>query len=385
MTGWSPPEGADPSSPTPDPTTGAPPYPPPYQPAPAPGNATGYGPAYGGYGYGWPPPPPAAPRPGIIPLRPIGLGEILDGSFTAIRTAPIASLAFGAIVMLINQALFLLINYTLLRPTITTTTNFDGSTSRQTSDLAAHVGATYIATAVLTSVELLAMTGVMAAIIGERAVGRRVRLKDARARLRPVAWPLTQVVAVVTLIVAGSVAVALGPGIAVSAAGTDQGGALLLGLGFLLLIVPVAYAWTTLSLAPAVIVLERQGVRAALRRSRKLVHGAWWRVFWISLLASLIAGVLGAVLSLPFQIFGGSLSGLFSGRSDNNLSFTTLLMSALGGFVAGTLTRPFQGGVAALLYVDRRMRAEGLDMALQQAAAEQPGAQQPASTTAPST
>jgi hypothetical protein len=163
------------------------------------------------------------------------------------------------------------------------------------------------------------------------------------------------------------------PGIAVSAAGSEVTGSALVGLGFLAMAVPVVYLWTTLSLAPAVIVLERQGVRAALRRSRKLVHGAWWRVFWISLLAAVIAVVVGAVLSVPFLVAGGGLSTIFSGRADK-LSLVTLLVNAIGAFVAGTLSRPFHGGVTALLYIDRRMRAEGLDMALQAASAQPAGA-----------
>jgi hypothetical protein len=348
VTGWSAPEGAGPTSPTP-PDLSAP-----WATAPS-----------------LPAPPPAPPRPGIIPLRPLGVGEILDGSFTAIRTAPIASLGIAAIVMLVNQAIFLLMNYLLLRP-VRTTTSVDGTTVADASDAAARVGTVYIVTAFITSVELLLLTGVMAAIIGDRVVGKRVTLKDARARLRPVAWPLLRVVALVTLIVAGTVALALGPGLAASAGGADSGGPALIGIGFLLLIVPVLYAWTTLSLAPAAVVLERHGARAALRRSRKLVHGAWWRVFWVSLLAWVIAYLVTVILSLPFLIFGGGLSSVFSGRSDN-LSFINLLMSALGGFVGGTLARPFHGGVSALLYIDRRMRAEGLDMALHQASTEATG------------
>lgn len=355
MTGWSPPEGAGPTPPTPpDATAGAPPYP------------SGYGTPYGGYGYGWP--APAAPRPGIIPLRPIGLGEVLDGSFTAIRTAPAASLGIAAIVMLVNQAIFLLIDYTLLRPVVTTATNVDGSAIVDKSDAVARGGAAYIATTVLTSIELLLLTGVMAAIIGERVVGRRVTWRYAWARLRPVVWPLVRVVVLITFIVGGTVAVAVVPGIAVAASGASTGGAALLAVGLLLIAVPVVYVWTTFSLAPAAVVLERQGARAAMRRSRKLAHGSWWRVFGISALALVIAWVVGVVLSLPFIIFGGGLHDVLAGRS-NNLSFYTLLMRSLGGFVSGTLARPFQAGVSALLYVDRRMRAEGLDMALQQAAA----------------
>src|SRR5215831_16079644 len=49
----------------------------------------GYGPpGYGPPGYGAPrggwAPPPQAPKPGVIPLRPVAVGEILDGAFTSI-------------------------------------------------------------------------------------------------------------------------------------------------------------------------------------------------------------------------------------------------------------------------------------------------------------
>ena len=53
------------------------------------------------------------------------------------------------------------------------------------------------------------------------------------------------------------------------------------------------------SLPPA-IVLERQPVVPSLRRSRRLVNGAWWRTFGILLLVNIIAQVISGILSLPF-------------------------------------------------------------------------------------
>jgi hypothetical protein len=45
-----------------------------------------------------------------------------------------------------------------------------------------------------------------------------------------------------------------------------------------------------------------------------------------------------------------------------------ILISAVGGVVAGAVARPISAGVAVLLYVDLRMRREGLDLVLQTAA-----------------
>jgi hypothetical protein len=41
-----------------------------------------------------------------------------------------------------------------------------------------------------------------------------------------------------------------------------------------------------------------------------------------------------------------------------------LTIGVLGSIAAGMITAPFLAGVLALLYLDRRMRAEGLDLVL---------------------
>ena len=48
----------------------------------------------------------AAPKPGVIPLRPLGLGEILDGSFATIRRNPKATLGIAAIVMTVSAVIY---------------------------------------------------------------------------------------------------------------------------------------------------------------------------------------------------------------------------------------------------------------------------------------
>ena len=74
-----------------------------------------------------------------------------------------------------------------------------------------------------------------------------------------------------------------------------------LGLGLIALLV---YLWTVLSFAPPLIVLERLGVFAAIKRSVKLVKGDFWRVLGIRLLATIVAGVVAAAVSIPFSLTG---------------------------------------------------------------------------------
>src|SRR6266851_3911479 len=78
-----------------------------------PGSQSGYGqpgygqPGYGQPGYGpargaWPTHAPSAPKPGVIPLRPLVVGEILDGAFSSIRQNPKATLGLSAILLTIT-------------------------------------------------------------------------------------------------------------------------------------------------------------------------------------------------------------------------------------------------------------------------------------------
>jgi hypothetical protein len=98
------------------------------------------------------------------------------------------------------------------------------------------------------------------------------------------------------------------------------------------------------------------------------VRHSWWRIFGILLLAAIIAGIVNGIISLPFGLVGGGLTSI--GGRTSSVHFTQLVISGVGGLLASTVSRPFSAGVAALLYIDRRMRAEALDLALARASAE---------------
>jgi hypothetical protein len=117
------------------------------------------------------------------------------------------------------------------------------------------------------------------------------------------------------------------------------------------------------------VVLERDGPARSLARSWRLVQRSFWRVFGISLLAGLIVGVTAAVLQIPFTLIAGAAgggNGYFPGTAG---SLVGTVIAAVGSIVAGSVARPISAGVAVLLYVDLRMRREGLDLVLQTATA----------------
>ena len=137
------------------------------------------------------------------------------------------------------------------------------------------------------------------------------------------------------------------------------------------LVVLDVWFWTMFSMSAAAVVLERLGPAHALGRSWRLVRRSFWRVFGILLLAGLIVLVASSVLRLPFTV----LSAAFSSGSAPlaqaiRPSVASLVIGAVGGIIAGAITQPISAGVTVLLYVDLRMRREGLDLALQTATSD---------------
>lgn len=323
----------------PPPQYGAPPPPTPY-----------------GWGYGAPPPP----QPGIIPLRPLGVGEILDGAFTAIRRYPRATLGLAACVMLVVTVVQVATEWYLLSGIAAPAPN---ETLSQASDYLARAGTAAVVDFVVTTFGTLLLSGLITAVIGEGVLGRPVTAGDAWQRLRPVFWRLVGVTVVTFVITFGTIV----PGILAIVFAPAIFAVLLI-----LAAVPVGvWLWISFSLAPAIVVLEGQTVRGALRRSRALVQNSWWRVFGIILLAGVIAAAVSGVISIPFGLAGGGLTTL--GDNTDQVAFSQLVVSAIGGLIASTVARPFSAGVSALLYIDRRIRAEALDLTLARAAAERPG------------
>ena len=290
--------------------------------------------------YGWG--PPAAPKPGVIPLRPLALGEILDGALTTIRRYPKATLGISAIVVTLVQ----LINFAITASEFLTvhTTSFDDASFSSTStfDLAT------VFTALLGGVATVVLSGLLTVVFGEAVLGRPVSLGDAWRKVRPRIWALLGVA-----IIAG-----IGPYV-----------------GLVFCLVPGVFLWGALALTGPALILEQQRVFAAVRRSWRLAVPDWWRVFGIRFLAWLLAAMVSFVLMVPFLAAGGI--GLFAAGSfsSGEVGVGFLFVMTIGQIVANTIVLPFTAGVLVLLYVDRRMRAEALDVALAQVAAEpSPGA-----------
>jgi Membrane domain of glycerophosphoryl diester phosphodiesterase len=352
-------------------------------PPPAPGSAgpppgqPGYSqPGYGQPGYGqpgpWPPgalPPPgpgprygqSAPKPGVIPLRPLGLGEILDGSFATVRRNPKATLGISAIIMTISAV----ISSSLTLSLIKVPSPGQNLTSQQAVHLLGQIFADALpvlgVTVLLTIIVQAVLAGLLAPIIAREAGGQQISAGDA---WRAAAPRLPSVLLATLLVLLAGLSPVLVLGLLLLAAFAASAPTAIIAAigvpGFVAAVVLSIWFSTMFSLVTPVVVLERERPGPALARSWRLVRRSFWRVFGILLLASIIVAVASAILQLPFSF----LSTLFGGTA--GFSVGTVIV-VLGTIAAGTVTRPISAAVTVLLYVDMRMRKEGLDLALRTA------------------
>lgn len=311
---------------------------------------------WGGAPTGWGGPTPLAPRPGVIPLRPLGLGEILDGAVSIVRRYPRPTLGLSAVVATVTTLLNVALVLLLLESLTEATTSDDLGDAQLGGALV--LG---ITSAVIGGLAAIVLTGIITAVVGKAVLGDPISSREAWTAVRPLLWRLvglsllTGLLVIAPLVVAGLVAAGL---FAAGGAGT-----LLLGVPLVIVgLVGVVYLYVRLALAPAALVLERSGVRPSLRRSGVLVARSFWRVLGILLLALLITGFVTSLMQVPFIVLGS-----FVGETASQV------LAQVGAGLATALIAPFSAGVTALLYIDRRIRAEGLDVSLAAAAAH-PGA-----------
>jgi hypothetical protein len=125
-------------------------------------------------------------------------------------------------------------------------------------------------------------------------------------------------------------------------------------LGFLACVIPGVYFYVAWSVAVPVLLLENERGFKAMRRSRQLVKGFWWRVFG----CLIVAAILGSVVAGVFQ---GVLVG-FTFNSDSEL--VRVIAAAIAGIASSVLVTPFSAAVNAVLYFDLRVRKEGFDLEL---------------------
>ncbi|MGN6302705.1 MAG: glycerophosphoryl diester phosphodiesterase membrane domain-containing protein [Angustibacter sp.] len=377
---WQPPGAAVPEPP---PSAGSPSAPvPPSAPPGAPPSGWGQPTDWGRPAPAWGPPmpqgylPPPPPRPGVVPLRPLGLGEILDGAVQTMRHNPRVMFGLSALVAglaALVSSVLLLVGLPQLVAGADLLDSGAQTGSVDPTQVASAVGGGvigFLVPAVFQALALAVLNGILIIAVSEAVIGRRPSAGDV---LHRVGWGgvgrlllLTLATGALTVLV---LAVVVVPVVLLYVLAVPAGVVATL-VGLPLLVVVGVVLFTRLAFAAPSLLLEELGVVAALRRSWRLVAGSFWRVFGILLLSAAISWAASSLLQLPFSVLG-NLAGLAVEGANPSEAKQFLVMTAvsqLGSVLGSAVVAPFTAGVTSLLYIDLRIRREGLDVALARAA-----------------
>jgi len=260
-----------------------------------------------------PPPPPPGTPPGPGGFRPRTLGEILSEAFRIYRENAAKLMVIVAVVVVPLSFIGALLGHFVGEPTLHRVKILG---QPATIEYSRSFGVTILALLIAAAIGVIIWAILQAAILRGAAQATIGDPVDVEASYR---WGLSRFGSVLL--------VALLVGIVV-------------GVGFILLIIPGLIFLVFLSVSePALIVENRRGTEA-LKRSWNLVRGHFWHALVVILIAAILTGIVQGILAA----IGG------------HNWFVRWIFSA----IAQILTSPFSALVTVLLYLDLRARKEAL-------------------------
>lgn len=325
------------------------------------------GPALGGPPPGWLPPP----KPGLIPLRPLAFGTLMFAPFQVLRRNPRAT--FGSALLI--QGVILLASIAIVGPVTFWVVN---RISSAPTDQQAEVEAGGILLIVLSALIPLFLSviasallqGVIVTEVARGTLGEKLNMRRLWKAARPRLWTLVLWTLLLTAALIGALAVLVGIVVLFVILGDTLGITLAIvtgivgGLGY---VAAVLWIWTKTSVVPSLIVLERLSVRAAIRRSWTLTRGYFWRTFGVLALVTIIVNTLVTIVTTPFTLAFTWLMSLIDPTAALDAFGPAALAYAANiavSLVAGAIGSVITSATLALIYIDLRMRTEGLDLEL---------------------
>jgi hypothetical protein len=318
---------------------------------------------------GWTPPP----KPGLIPLRPLDFGTLLGAAFRMLRRNPRPTVGTALLVQGVTYLFTILVVAGVTFLALSRVARAAGENYNEI--LAGSIGTIAIAAIVpvlLTIVASGLLQGILVLDVTRETLGEKPRLGELLSRARGriwalVGWTMLVIAAVVIgiVIVGGLVTILV---MTLGASGIVAGVlvAIFGGLGLVVLGVWLA---TKLCLVPSVLMAERESIGGAVARSWTLTRGAFWKTFGIQLLVSAMISLATQIVTTPIS-FVGALAFNLANPNGQNATTTVvgvIVVYGIGGIVSvvfGAIGAVVQSATVALIYIDLRMRKEGLDLEL---------------------
>ncbi|MDC4232672.1 glycerophosphoryl diester phosphodiesterase membrane domain-containing protein [Actinomyces sp. B33] len=330
---------------------------------------------------GIPDPRGYAPQPGIIPLRPLGLGELFEGTFRAVRSNPTVLFGFSVAVMAVvavisGVGMFLSSDALLIGGLDDPQASIDDELTAVSSQIAGLLTTSLLSSAGSFFATLL-LSGVLSIAVADAVLGLKPTLAEAWSRFTPRFLPLIGATILVSLIgtiavlVVGAVLVGVGFLIASQIIGLSDGGGgivlvILMVIVFVVLAVaPSLYLQIRFLYTPITVVLEEAGPVEALKRSWALTRGAFWRTAGRLLLIIALTGAASGILSTG--------TGVITGVAAVALPPTVFLPLSMSlTFLLTSVIMPITTAYQVLMYLDQRFLSENLAPALAAAAQARP-------------
>jgi len=318
-------------------------------------------------------------KPGLVPLGPMTLGTILGASFRVLRRNPRPVVGIALIIHGVLAVVGVLVTGNVLSSLTSFLTNASSGqvpTAGQTGEiLLSYLAELGVAALSLVGTQIL--QGIITVEVARGTVGERLSLRGLWAQARGrvlvlVGWAFALVGMLTGLIIVIVIVAVVVAGL-IGAAGNSTGATIaavvllfVMSLGGLAL---ALWIGIRLSLVPSVLVLERLTLGKAMRRSWSLTHRYFWRTFGIEALVWVMLAIAGNIIQLPVSIIVlvagqvGHPTGSSTAAILSTLSVSQILTTVVGELVAA-ITGIIQTASTALIYIDLRMRKEGLDLAL---------------------
>lgn len=344
-------------------------YAPPQQP-PNYGQYSGYQqPGYGAAGpNGWTPPP----KPGLIDLRPLSFGTLLMAPFKELRHNPKATIGSALIVQGIAIVLTLVVTGVV---TVLMLMRIDQAAAEDREEIMAGsllvIVLSMLVPIIVSVIGSVFLQGVVVTDTARATLGEKPRMRD----LWKATWPRLGTLLLWTLLAGGAMLLAMG---IIGGLGTllimlgglgIAFGIVLIVLGLIALLVLGIWIFTKLAIVPSVIVMEKAPLRHAMARSWALTNGSFWKTFGVIAIVATILNFAAQVITTPISLIVSLVPPLLDPTGSDPaamlgfLLITELVLIVITVIVAA-ITAVVQSGALSLIYIDLRMRKEGLDLEL---------------------
>ena len=317
--------------------------------------------------FGWTPPP----RPGLFPLRPLPFGTLFGTPFRVLRHNPRATVGGALIVRLITTVATVLIvglsaAFAVLR--IAATDQDSGPDAQLiTAGSIAILAVALLISIVVSLIGTALVQGLVASEVARGALGEKLTLRALWHATRGRRWRLIGW----TVLLAAAAVASIGL-VALGAAASALAGSWLATVLVVVLAVAglgVLWVWvgTKTALVPSVIVVEKTGIFSALARSWRLTDRSFWRTFGTLALVAVVCSAATSIVTIPLQLIYTIMISVISPtgslQSGNAITVTIVyyVITLIVDVLLGSVVSVVEAATATTVYLDLRMRREGLD------------------------